>query len=286
MTQGMRGYRLSGAIGSALGVILVILTFLVANPGWSLLAHSECRLGGELGNFTVWTPNGVVAAPYLGSESGGVLLWSRVPSGHLSIHFNTSVVDGNITAYVVGFENWSVYSQSNATVSGPGIQTICTSPMVAYYAPSPPQDERHGGTTSWPVGFEFTSDVSTPTELNGSQLCTEVENTSNLSCGVGAEFDMNFRTSAGKVDTCGSTQNQALQIVSTGWPVTAPFRWHGQSYTVPLDPSGRNSESYTNGTEEWYNYTFPANGGIWQYDNLAETSTTGAGFVFAYSPCP
>jgi hypothetical protein len=269
----------------AIGVALVILTFVAGNPGWGLVNHTNCRVGGELGNFTVWVPSAVVAAPYLGAENGAVLIWSQLPSGYVSVHLNTVATDGNVTAYIVGFENWSVYSRSNVTVLGPGPQATCATPMVAYFAPSAPQDERHGGTTSWPMYFQLTSDVGLSGRLNGSQLCAQVENTSNLSCGVGAEFDLDFSTATGIVDTCGSTQGQALQIVSKEWPVTAPFFWNAHTYTVPLDPGGRDSANFANGTEAWYNYTFPANEGVWQYDNLAETYGTGAGLVFNYSPC-
>jgi hypothetical protein len=97
---------------------------------------------------------------------------------------------------------------------------------------------------------------------------------------------MNFQSATCTVDTCGSSHAQVLRIESEVWPVTDPFRLNGATHSVPIDPSGTDSTSYANGTYAFYNYTFPADGGIWQYDNPAQTSSTGAGLVFSYLPCP
>jgi hypothetical protein len=122
--------------------------------------------------------------------------------------------------------------------------------------------------------------------LNGSRLCSEVENTSYSACGAGAQFQLSFQAVSGAVDTCGSVQNQTLPVFSAQWPVTAPVVLSGHTYSVPLDPGAYNTASYANGTYSWLNYTFPSNGGVWQYDDLSQTSSTGAGLVFSYSPCP
>jgi hypothetical protein len=158
--------------------------------------------------------------------------------------------------------------------------------MVAYFSSNPAQGFNSGGVSWWPLSASSpVSDEGLPTQLNGSQLCAQVENVSYSSCAVGSEFDMNFEKATGTVNTCGSTEDRVLTLESLGWPVIVPFQRNGQSYSVPLDASGMNSANYANGTFAWYNYTFPANGGIWQYDNLAETSSMGAGLVFSYSPC-
>jgi hypothetical protein len=191
-----------------------------------------------------------------------------------------------VTAFIVGFENWTIFSLTNATVIGPGPLNPCTSSAVGYLSPNPAQGLRHGGTSQWAFATGVISDVGLPLGLNGSQLCSSVQNTTYLACGVGAQFDMNFERATGTVDTCSSTMAKLLPIRSNSWPVSAPFQMNGHAYSVPLDRAGGNSPGYVNGTYSWTNYTFPADAGIWQYDDLSQTSSTGAGLVFSYSPCP
>jgi hypothetical protein len=282
----MLGSKATAAIGVAIGVILVVSVMGLNHPTWGFFSHEDCSLGERLGNITVWMPAEVVAAPYHGYESGSVTIWGETPQGRSSLSQNTSVGSGNVTAYYVIYANLTVFMRSNVSNPGPGPQSPCTTGMVAEFSPNPAQGLRSGGTTMWQLASSLVSDVNIPNELNGSQLCKEVENSSDGSCAVGAHFDLNFSEGSGTVDTCGSTQGQVLLISSQEWPVTAPFEWNGHSLTVPLDPNGENSANYANGTYAFYNYTFPANGGVWQYDDLAQTSSTGAGLVFSYSPCP
>ncbi len=132
-----------------------------------------------------------------------------------------------------------------------------------------------------PLAVGLVSETNLPIGLNGSQLCTTIENYSP-DCAVGALFNLNFQSATGVVNTCGSSQPQVIRLTSQGMPLDAPFSWNGQTHSVPLNLAN----SASGGSLVWYNYTFPANTGIWQYDNLAQTSSTGAGLVFSYSPCP
>lgn len=279
--------RISRLIGAAIGSVLVVLSLVSNNPGWGFFSHTVCDVSEPLGNFTVWVPNAVVASPYHGSVSGSVVVWSRYPWGTAHAQLNyTPVTNGSVTAFIVGFENWTVYSVENATVVGPGPIDSCNGPMVAYPSSNPAQGLRHGGTSMWPLYHNLSSDTGLAPGLNGSQLCAQVENTSYADCGVGAQFNISFEKVSGTINTCGSLQNRVLPVFSQQWPVTAPYPFSGHTYSVPLDLTGLNSANYANGTYAWYNYTFPANGGIWQYDDLSQTSLTGAGLAFMYSPCP
>ncbi len=283
----MRSSKLWSVLGATVGVTIVITSLVLGHPGWGLFSHTECQVNQKLGNFTVWVPSAVAAAPYHGSVSGKVVIWGKMPGGNASVSLNyTPVTNGNVTAFIVGFENWTVFSIRNVTMTGPGPESTCSSSMIAYFSPNPAQGLRHGGTTAWPMYSQLVSDSGLADGLNGSQLCAQVQNTTYSACGVGAQFDLNFHEASGMVNTCGSTQGHVVRDFSQGWPVTAPFIWNGHSNVVPLDPNGANSANYANGTYAWYNYTFPANGGIWQYDDLTKTSSTGAGLVFSYSPCP
>jgi len=271
----------------AAGVLVVVASVAVSSPGWGLYSHVDCRLGAPAGNITVWNLAAIVAAPYLGSESGSVTIWGETPAERSSLSQDTVVLNGNVTVYYALYSNLTIYPLTNTSSLGPGVSASCLSAYVAYFSPNPAQGLRSGGVTWWPLSAdEPPNDTGLPTQLNGSQLCAAVENSTYAGCAVGAEFDMNFRYATGSVNTCGSSQSQVLQIRSESWPVDVPFSLGGQVHTVPIDPSGANGRGYANGTYAWYNYTFPADGGIWQYDNLAETSSTGAGLVFSYAPCP
>jgi hypothetical protein len=282
----MRFSRAWVGIGAVLGALIVIGSMIATHPGWGFVSHADCQIGDDLGNITVWNTAAVIAAPYLGFEIGSVTIWGRTPGGTFSASQGTNVTNGNVTAYWVSFSNFTVFARHTVTVSGIGPEAPCATPMVAFFSSVPAQGLRSGGTSWTTVASGQVSDVSLPTSLNGSQLCAEVENTSYSGCAVGAQFNIDFVRATGTVDTCGSSQPEVLPFHTDGWPVTAPFEQDGQSYNIPLDPAGTDSADYANGTYAWYNYTFPANEGIWQYDNLLETSSTGEGLVFQYSPCP
>lgn len=236
--------------------------------------------------MTVWVPSSVVAAPYLGVESGFVQIWTRSPTGYVSLGTPTNVSDGNVTAWIIGFENWTVFLEANVTTMGLGPNLPCAGSLVGQFSPNPPVGMQHGGILRWAIETGLVSDTDIPQGLNGSALCKDVENSSSPNCGVGARFDMNFSRSAGTVDTCDSVEPKVLHDVSYAWPVSAPYEFEGHSHLVPLNPSPPNNAGWSNGTTSWYNYTFPADAGIWDYDNLTQTSSLGAGLVFTYSPCP
>ena len=277
--------RVWAACGAILGASVVLAVMIGGNPGWGFLSHTDCQVGSPNGNLTVWDPSAVVSAPYGGSESGAVEIWTQTLQARLSILQDTGVSGGNVTAYFVGFQNWTIYAQQNVSMGGIGLQNPCLASVVGLLSGTPSQGLRSGGTTVWPLYSNLTSDTNLPIGLNGSRLCADVENTTYAGCAVGAEFDLNIQATSGEVNTCGSGQSQILRVTSQTWPVLAPFDTDGKQVSVPLTPSGATGNGYSNGTFAWYNYTFPANGGVWQYDNLADTSSTGAGLVFSYSPC-
>jgi len=267
--------------------MLVVASLSLAGSGWSLLSHTNCEASGPISNVTAWMPAAAVAAPYLGSESGSVTIWERTPLGAAFLTQQTSVADGNVSAYYVSQVNLSLYRLSNRTVVGPGISIVCLGPFVAYYAHEPAHGLASGGVTIWPLTTASRdADEGLPTQLNGSNLCREVENTSYQGCAVGTYFDMNFLKASGVVNMCGVPTSRIMEYRSNAWPVQTPFDYGGRDYSVPIDPTDGNAAGFSNGTYAWYNYTFPADGGVWQYDDLQETSPTGAGLVFRYSPCP
>ena len=269
---------ISFGAGLAVAVVLVLTVFVSGHPGWGFLSHSQCESGPRLGNVTAWTPRVVVAAPYGGSESGTLIDWTNHSWGRAQIVFHPYASSGNVTAWEVYAANWTIYSERNVSVTGIGPQVSCNRPYVAILsAPS-----LGGGAIYLGLASGLRLDQGLPTELNASQLCTGTVNPRDPTCAISAVFDINFSSATGAVDTCGSEAPQSLNLTSQAMPVTIPFTWNGMNYSIPTNELN----NATGGTVTWYNYTFPANGGVWQYDKLADTSSTGAGLVFSYSPCP
>ncbi len=278
--------RLSVPLGAALGAALVLTAGLLGSPSIGFLSHVVCNRTEALGNVTVWNPSAVVASPYLGSVSGSVQIWTTTPSGTVSVRLTYSPIgDGNVTALIVGFENWTIFGEQNMTREGPGLNQPCTEPLIGYPSEHPSGGLRHGGIDTWPLYTGLVSDIGLANGLNGSQLCEKVQNTSYAGCGVGAQFDLNFDSPSGSVSTCDLSSPAHLNVSSQGWPTRAPFAWDGGMSDVPLSFVGNNAPGFSNGSAAWYNYTFPADSGVWQYQDLGETYATGAGLVFSYSPC-
>jgi hypothetical protein len=282
----MKAAAAAASAGVTVGVVLVLLVAVTGHPGWGFFSHTECRLGQPVGNVTVWRPGAVVASPYRGSESGSVLGSAEKPWGYFNESQPTFVTDGNVTMYYLGPTNWTVFSIHNVSVLGLGPDSPCDSPLIGFHSPQPAQGVTVGGAASWPLFSRLMSDSGLPTVLNASELCAAIENLSNGHCAVGAQFDLNFQRATGVVNTCGLSQPQVLRLTSDSWPLRAPFVDNGTTFSVPLDDNAwGGSPEYLNQTFEWYNYTFPANTGTWQYDDLSQTSSTGSGLVFSYSPC-
>lgn len=283
----MPGDRARAAIPAVVAVgIAIVLVVVALNPQGVLggIEPTGCSLGRALGNETVWMPGAVIAAPCLGTEYGTVVLWGKSPYLSGTASQPTRVGSGNVTAFWVDYDNITIYSLVHGV--GAGRPLPCLHGMVSVFSPNPSEDSNSGGVVWWPVASNLTSDSGLSLGLNASQLCSEVENVSNPTCGVSATFDLNFETASGTVDTCGRPTGETISLKSLAWPESVPFSWKGVQYEIPLYPDGGSNPSFSNGTYAGYNYTFPANGGIWKYDNLADTSATGAGLVFSYSRCP
>lgn len=274
------------AIGALVGSLVVVVSFIGGNPGWGVISHSACVITADLGNVTVWRAAAIVASPYDGSESGEIVATATHDGSSFTVSQPTEVTSGNVTAYYLGFENWSVFSTRTVTQAGPGPNENCRDGFVAFGSPNPAQGLRSGGVTSFLMYANLSSDTDLPGEFNASQLCLELENSSYSSCAVSAQFDLNFVRATGQVDTCASGTAEVASVSSDGWPSVVPFPYDGSVHLVPLEIQNWTDPTWQNDSVTWYNYTFPAHGGIWQYDNLSQTSSTGAGLVFKYSPCP
>jgi hypothetical protein len=277
MTLNRRRSALSAVVGCAAGTILVLVTVQVGYLGWDLFSHVTCELGPRLGNESVWIPAQIVAAPFNGFESGALFQWTNYSPNRSTSYQNYTIEGGNVTGFNVALQNWTIYSTFNVTQAGSGLQSPCQGSMTARLSPT---SIVGGGTSSLLIATGMKANTGLANGLNGSSLCLNVTGYPS-NCGVGSSFNINFRQTTGTINTCDLAQSQIIDITSEQMPVDIPFTWHGVSYAV----SAEVSNTANNGTFAWYNYTFPAGGGIWQYDNLAQTSNTGAGLVFSYRAC-
>ena len=156
----MRSSRVWPTVGAILGGVIVVSSMVATHPSWGFFSHTECQIGTDLGNVSIWVPSSVVAAPYHGSVSGKTVIWEREPGGNLSVSLTYNpVLDGNVTAFIVGYENWTIYSQQNVTHLGPGPDDPCVGPLIAYFSPNAVEGLRHGGTSSWPMYTNLISDL-------------------------------------------------------------------------------------------------------------------------------
>lgn len=276
MTRTIR-LALTLAGGALVATLLVLSAYWIPPTSFHSGHYTVCAIGPRVGNSTVWVPSTIISAPFNGTESGKIIQWSNASGTRVVLTQQTFVTDGNVTAYLVGIENWSVYSQVNETLSGIGTTAPCNSPLTGRPSPTP---SLGGGTTYLQIALQRVNDVDLPTTFNGSYLCRTVENYS-ANCAEGSDFNVSYLAQSGRLSTCGSSSSGELNSVGPRLPVVFPFRWGGVEYNIPtVDPNNA-----LGGTMIWYNYTFPANGGTWLYDSLTDRYPDGAGFSFAFTPC-
>jgi hypothetical protein len=266
-------------------IALVTVVLVVAAVGFvELLSVPQERVacvGVEIrGNVSAWYPLSFVAAPFNGSESGKLVEWynytvngtyyttvTKVP---------TAAASGNVTVGYATGGNWTIYSAKNATMSGGGPSSPCTSSLLALLGPpNPPSGGIWSGGT---VASGLRVDSGLPSSFNASFRCSEFGLPPD--CAVSATFNLNFSSPTGNVTTCGRTAPVTLDTMGREMLVDIPFVSNGITYSVPI---GASSEI---GSVGWFNYTFPADGGIWQYSPLSGVDSSTAGLVFSYSSCP
>ena len=239
-----------------------------------------CQGQDRLGNVSAWYPLAFVAAPYEGSESGNLRMWDNYTVGGLyhntTFDDPTSIGSGNVTLGWATGGNWTIFSAINISepVAGPSLP--CTSSMIAFLGPpNGPVSEIWGGET---VASGLVADVGLPSSINSSLRCGLINESSD--CAVSSIFSLNFTRSSGEVNTCGKLSPATLAVMGGQLAVDIPFPSNGTVHWVPVGPSSEN------GMMGWFNYTFPADGGIWQYQYLPGISDSTSGLVFSYATCP
>ena len=241
--------------------------------------HVLCSGKLRLGNVTAWYPFAFVAAPFNGSETGALLIWQNYTVDGTYHNYTTRVPTGatfgGVSLGSATGGNWTIYTAMNSTLAGPGPSYPCSSPMVAFLGPpnAPTSETWSGGT----IASGLRVDSGLPSDFNSSFRCAVINESSN--CAVSSTFDLDFARDDGHIDTCGQSSPYAMSVQGSQLAVSLPFFWNGSSYSVPIGPSAQS------GMTGWFNYSFPADDGVWQYEALPGVESAGSGLVFSYSPC-
>jgi hypothetical protein len=240
----------------------------------------ECVGVTRVGNVSAWYPFDYVAAPFNGSENGMVVTWQNISNGtsfrNLTTHYPTSDSGGNVSLAAGTGGNWSIYTSRNESVRGNGLSYPCSSSLVAILGPANSVSGLAFGGGS--VASDLRTDRGLPSSLNASELCADVGD--QPKCAVSATFDVNYSMAGGQVDTCGKPGPFHLNLTLEQLGIRIPFQVDGTEYSVPIGPAA------LSGAFGWSNYTFPGDGGVWDYQVLPGVTGGGAGPVFSYSPCP
>jgi hypothetical protein len=196
------------------------------------------------------TPLMLLNSPYNGSSNGTIPVENG--SRDLTIFANNS---GGVWGYFERMD-WTV------RIGQPSDGSVASCDQTFY--PSPRDD--------WTSDLLPLFNSSLPSYLNDSQEPSSVQ----ISGSGGPTYFYNqFYQATSKLSTCGT--NASVQSVKSNHIlVGVEFQYSGVSHVVNVTLDLSTS----------YRYVFPANGGIWEIDNLSAPGGPGGGWAFSYSPCP
>jgi len=251
---------------------LIVPTYV---GGWAPLLHWVC-VNGQLVSHQVdrWIPSVFVNSPYGGEATGmGMMAWDfpgawngpPPPPGHtFKWGWGTNASNGK-AGTIFFIVNASLYRVHNSTAWGPGANDRCKVP----YAVDLESPTRYGGLSD---AIPTPSDLSDAGEVDNISI---VNTPANLSTVV--YFNNSFTTpNAQSVTTCGSS-TQILPFESNFLVIGIPFGVDNRTIIMP----------FTLPFTESFNYTFPADLGTWQIDNLAAgADAPGGGLAFSFVACP
>ena len=256
------------------GVVAVVVVVGLAVPtwvgGWAPIAHWTCQPDSEVFTRIAWAPLSLANSPY----GGFAFVNATVPSGPFGsttpgLHVGGGEKNGTVWG---GF--WQVIAEvsplQNQTVWGPGTNLRCAAPFTVRLLTVGRPQVYTGEIFNWHGGPLFgpnsTSDSSEPTSYNLSSSA----NGSSLYFSNGF-----YSANAQNVSTCGG-RAQSIPVQSSQFTVWVPYSSSGKSTAIP----------FTIPSLQRFSYSFPANFGTWQVDNLSAPGGPGGGWAFSYSPCP
>ncbi len=264
--------RVAVALGVVAGVVLSFVSF--ATTGGGILTHTTCEVGSPVANLTdVWIPAVLVNSPFGGNASGtGVMDWNfpgawngppPAPGQTLRTGWGTRALNGT-TLGAFFTVSLSVLEVRSVTRAGPGLNLPCTTP-VQLKLQSP---QTYGG-----AGAEVTT-ISNLTDAGEADNATLFPGLSGSTRSPTFFVNGFTRANMNEISTCGKAE-QSLPVITQGLGVTFHVTAANQTYLIP------DALPFT----EVFSYTFPADFGTWEVDNLSEPGGPGGGWAFSYSPC-
>jgi hypothetical protein len=237
-------------------VLLVVAVVLVASIvalGSSYKPPPPCAGDTAVASYPhSLTPYLLLNSPYLGTANASFVVWNN--SSGQPDYWGSGLVASNGTV-------WAYYEDLSWRIGArqPGAEfTHCGPAFLAI-----PTDLGTGGSTD--LAANLTSDVGEPNSTGYFGTTT----------GYSLVYFYNsFTKPTLNLSTCGGPA-QVRHLSSHHVEVGVPFSYGGSTITALANVTVTSS----------YNYTFPANGGIWEIDNLSAPGGPGGGWAFSYAPC-
>lgn len=246
--------------------VVAALLAPTALSGWAPLAHWSCVSSDTVAsNGTMFFPAVLVNAPYGGKGYGTALESANYP-GAWGYPNDTALVGSpalNGTADGLFFPvNVSVDRLSSAWAFGPGNNDRCDAAYGVSVSPPP-----FIGGIGWVLlGPGNASDALEPTWNNFTGFEGDP---------ISPHFENGFvGSNSASVTTCDAPA-ELLTVSARPATVQIQFPVGGQNVTV----------AYTIPFQLQFQYSFPADYGTWQVDNLSAPGGPGGGWAFSYSPC-
>lgn len=236
-----------------IGIAVVLIAPVTGLEVWSTVELS-CSAGPTLAiDSHSLTPYLLLNSPYLGQANGSFVVWNN--SSNPRTWWGLGLVAENGSG-------WAAFEDFRWTITRMGAKApgaVCNPQFAARGL-----DLNGGGVN--PLGQNLTNDSAEP---NSSGYFGTTTSYSLL------YYNNSFSRSSFVVSTCGGP-TQVKHLTSHHVDIGIPFTYDGKVVVAQASVSIFSS----------YNYTFPADAGQWQADNLSAPGGPGGGWAFSYSPCP
>jgi hypothetical protein len=237
------------------GVLIAFLVAILIAPMLGVVyllppVGPNCLAGPVVAayNYTL-TPSLVLNSPYLGSASGIYHAHDDPALGNGSFVFPAT--NGDVWGF---FENYRwVISTGSPARSG----ISCAGVFLA-------RGTLLGGGGLSLMASGMRNDSTEPTQVGDNGTSYAV-----------IDYNNSFARATNFVSTCG-TNPKSVTFSSDRIDIGIPFQLNGTNESVQVSV-------YPSMT---FSYTFPADTGVWQVDNLSAPGGPGGGWAFSYLPCP
>jgi hypothetical protein len=233
----LRAYGLITLVGVV--AVILILPFTPAQLG--LAFHLGCQVGSVVESEVLWTPWLVVDSPFGGTADGVANVTN--PAGNM-VSSGPVVADNGSAVAEFSLNNWTVRTQSQGWILGPGADQACSGAYFVSLDRIPVRPPTSSSTNFLInvslLGEGNTSDASQPHAITAGGHSSVV-------------FGVNFTNNYNFIDTCqgsGITEKVTVSEEAVGVPVSIP----GTGGIIAVEVS----------VQAFYVYQYPgAPGGVW-----------------------